>query len=93
MEEAWVRDTIGPRGPTSKRVPARAPAVRGGAPSTANSAAWLVLAVIAFNLTRTAGVIADHAGRLAKAMTARSAACRRWVWSAATVSSSRGRWW
>ena len=36
---------------------------------TAN-AAWLVLAVIAFNLTRTAGVIADHAGRLAKATTA-----------------------
>jgi Transposase DDE domain group 1 len=36
---------------------------------TANSA-WLVLAVIAFNLTRTAGIIADHAGRLAKATTA-----------------------
>lgn len=36
---------------------------------TANSA-WLVLAVIAFNLTRTAGVIADQAGRLAKATTA-----------------------
>ncbi|MDO9063546.1 MAG: transposase, partial [Microbacterium sp.] len=36
---------------------------------TANSA-WLVLAVIAFNLTRTAGVIADRAGRLAKATTA-----------------------
>lgn len=36
---------------------------------TANSA-WLVLAVIAFNLTRTAGIIADHAGRLARATTA-----------------------
>ena len=36
---------------------------------TANSA-WLVLAVIAFNLTRTAGLISDHAGRLAKATTA-----------------------
>ncbi len=36
---------------------------------TANSA-WLVLAVIAFNLTRTAAVIADHGGRLAKATTA-----------------------
>lgn len=36
---------------------------------TANSA-WLVLAVITFNLTRTAGVIADRAGRLAKATTA-----------------------
>ena len=36
---------------------------------TANSA-WLVLAVIAFNLTRAAGLIADHAGRLAKATTA-----------------------
>lgn len=36
---------------------------------TANSA-WLVLAVIAFNLTRTAGILADHAGRLAKATTA-----------------------
>ena len=36
---------------------------------TANSA-WLVLAVIAFNLTRTASIIADHAGRLAKATTA-----------------------
>lgn len=36
---------------------------------TANSA-WLVLAVIAFNLTRAAGVIADRAGRLAKATTA-----------------------
>ncbi len=36
---------------------------------TANSA-WLVLAVIAFNLTRAAGVIADQAGRLAKATTA-----------------------
>ncbi|MDF1489450.1 IS1380 family transposase [Tessaracoccus caeni] len=35
---------------------------------TANSA-WLVLAVIAFNLTRAAGLIADHAGRLAKATT------------------------
>ena len=36
---------------------------------TANSA-WLVLAVIAFNVTRAAGVIADHAGRLSKATTA-----------------------
>lgn len=36
---------------------------------TAN-AAWLVLAVIAFNLTRTAGLIADQAGRLARATTA-----------------------
>lgn len=36
---------------------------------TANSA-WLVLAVIAFNLTRAAAVIADHDGRLAKATTA-----------------------
>jgi hypothetical protein len=36
---------------------------------TANSA-WLVLAVITFNLTRTAGLIADRAGRLAKATTA-----------------------
>ncbi len=36
---------------------------------TANGA-WLVLAVIAFNLTRTAAVIADHAGRLATATTA-----------------------
>ncbi len=36
---------------------------------TANSA-WLVLAVIAFNLTRAAGLIADRAGRLAKATTA-----------------------
>ena len=36
---------------------------------TANSA-WLVLAVIAFNLTRAAGVIADKAGRLARATTA-----------------------
>lgn len=36
---------------------------------TANSA-WLVLAVIAFNLTRAAGLIADHAGRLARATTA-----------------------
>ncbi len=36
---------------------------------TANSA-WLVLAVIAFNLTRAAGVIADRTGRLAKATTA-----------------------
>src|SRR5690606_15235423 len=35
---------------------------------TANSA-WLVLAVIAFNLARTAGLIADHAGRLARATT------------------------
>ncbi|MBX9719218.1 MAG: IS1380 family transposase [Microbacteriaceae bacterium] len=36
---------------------------------TANSA-WLVLAVIAFNLTRTAGILADHGGKLAKATTA-----------------------
>ncbi|ANG86901.1 hypothetical protein A8L33_15065 (plasmid) [Microbacterium aurantiacum] len=36
---------------------------------TANSA-WLVLAVIAFNLTRAAGLIADRAGRLARATTA-----------------------
>jgi hypothetical protein len=36
---------------------------------TANSA-WLVLAVIAFNLTRAAGLLADHGGRLAKATTA-----------------------
>ena len=36
---------------------------------TANSP-WLVLAVIAFNLTRTAGLIADRAGRLARATTA-----------------------
>ena len=36
---------------------------------TANSA-WLVLAVIAFNLTRSAGLIADRAGRLARATTA-----------------------
>ena len=36
---------------------------------TANSA-WLVLAVIAFNLTRTAGLISDRAGRLARATTA-----------------------
>lgn len=36
----------------------------------AANSAWLVLAAIAFNLTRTAGVIADHAGRLARATTA-----------------------
>lgn len=36
---------------------------------TANSS-WLVLAVIAFNLARTAGLIADKAGRLARATTA-----------------------
>jgi hypothetical protein len=36
----------------------------------AANSAWLVLAVIAFNLTRTAGVIADQAGRLARATTA-----------------------
>lgn len=36
---------------------------------TANSA-WLVLAVIAFNLTRAAGIIADQTGRLATATTA-----------------------
>lgn len=34
------------------------------------NAAWLVLAVIAFNLTRTAAVIADQAGQLARATTA-----------------------
>lgn len=31
---------------------------------------WLVLAVIALNVTRTAGVVADRAGRLARATTA-----------------------
>jgi hypothetical protein len=36
---------------------------------TANSA-WLVIAVIAFNLARTAGLVADQAGRLARATTA-----------------------
>jgi hypothetical protein len=36
---------------------------------TANSA-WLVLAVTAFNITRTAGVLADAAGKLARATTA-----------------------
>lgn len=36
----------------------------------AANSAWLVLAVIAFNLTRTAGVIADRTGRMAKATTA-----------------------
>ena len=36
---------------------------------TANSA-WLVLAVIAFNLTRAAGLTADRGGRLARATTA-----------------------
>ncbi|UWF78021.1 MULTISPECIES: IS1380 family transposase [Microbacterium] len=36
----------------------------------AANSAWLVLAVIAFNLTRAAGVIADEAGRLARATTA-----------------------
>jgi hypothetical protein len=36
---------------------------------TAN-AAWLVIAVIAFNLTRTAGAIADQTGRLARSTTA-----------------------
>ncbi|WP_159502528.1 IS1380 family transposase [Microbacterium sp. 18062] len=36
----------------------------------AANSAWLVLAVIAFNLTRAAGVIADQAGRLARATTA-----------------------
>lgn len=36
---------------------------------TANSA-WLVLAVIAFNLARTAGILAGRSGRLAKATTA-----------------------
>lgn len=36
---------------------------------TANSA-WLVLAVIAFNLTRATGILADQAGRLARATTA-----------------------
>ena len=36
----------------------------------AANAAWLVLAVIAFNLTRAAAVIADLAGRLRRAVTA-----------------------
>jgi hypothetical protein len=36
----------------------------------AANSAWLVLAVIAFNLTRAAGLLADHGGRLAKATTA-----------------------
>ncbi|UJP09660.1 IS1380 family transposase [Microbacterium sp. KUDC0406] len=36
----------------------------------AANSAWLVLATIAFNLTRAAGLIADHAGRLATATTA-----------------------
>jgi len=36
----------------------------------AANSAWLVLAVIAFNLTRTAGVIGDRAGRLGRATTA-----------------------
>ena len=36
----------------------------------AANAAWLVLAVIAFNLTRAAAVIADPAGRLPRAVTA-----------------------
>lgn len=38
----------------------------------AANAAWLVLAVIAYNLTRAAGVIADHdgCGKLARAVTA-----------------------
>lgn len=36
---------------------------------TANSA-WLVLAVIAFNLTRAAGLIADQSGQFARATTA-----------------------
>ena len=45
---------------------------------TANSA-WLVLAVIAFNLARTAGLIADHAGRLARATTATTTAISRGV--------------
>jgi hypothetical protein len=36
---------------------------------TANSS-WLVLAVVAFNVTRTAGVLAGRAGRLARATTA-----------------------
>ena len=44
---------------------------------TANSA-WLVLAVIAFNLTRTAGVIADRVGRLARATTATIRRSARW---------------
>ncbi|MDN4465773.1 IS1380 family transposase [Microbacterium aurantiacum] len=36
----------------------------------AANSAWLVLAVIAFNLTRAAGLLADHGGRLAKATAA-----------------------
>lgn len=36
----------------------------------AANSAWLVLAVIAFNLTRAAGTLADRAGRLARATTA-----------------------
>ena len=36
----------------------------------AANSAWLVLAVIAFNLTRAAGILADRGGRLAKATTA-----------------------
>ncbi len=36
----------------------------------AANSAWLVLAVIAFNLTRAAGILADHGGRLARATTA-----------------------
>lgn len=36
----------------------------------AANSAWLVLAVIAFNLTRTAAVLASHTGRLATATTA-----------------------
>jgi hypothetical protein len=36
----------------------------------AANSAWLVLTVVTFNLTRTAGVLADHGGRLAKATTA-----------------------
>ena len=35
----------------------------------AANSAWLVLAVIAFNLTRAAGLIADRTGRLARATT------------------------
>ena len=36
----------------------------------AANSAWLILAVIAFNLTRAAGVLADRGGNLAKATTA-----------------------
>ncbi len=36
----------------------------------AANSAWLVLAVIAFNLARTAEILVDHAGRLSRATTA-----------------------